>query len=321
MKENKIEKLILDLSNRWECTPQEAVDRLNSMNESEINKLINSMTKKFKKGGLIDCLREGRKLSECKKCAPAEAVSVFGIPSLKYEEVPQNIPVQMNGLQSNLEIGKVRTDNNGAAIFESNFRGVPNQIVSAPTNLRIDESVLDRVNRSRDFHNRMQAERHLVASEPGLASYGNGGSVEKCKCGCDKITKAEDGNALYPYHKGKFVQSVDSNPLYPAGDGEGQISGEIRPFGDTVIVYRTPSHIYTQTRTTDGKVFIDHSAPHGSRRYYSPESKSRGFMRNVAPSWMVDLMNGVKEKFSTDVQTKKCGGSLPKKKKNYLKKK
>lgn len=31
-------------------------------------------------------------------------------------------------------------------------------------------------------------------------------------------------------------------------------------------------------------------------------------------------MNGVKEKFSTDVQTKKCGGSLPKKK-NYLKKK
>ena len=47
MKENKIEKLILDLSNRWECTPQEAVDRLNSMDESEINKLINSMTKKF----------------------------------------------------------------------------------------------------------------------------------------------------------------------------------------------------------------------------------------------------------------------------------
>ena len=165
------------------------------MNESEINKLINSMTKKFKKGGLIDCLREGRKLSECKKCAPAEAVSVFGIPSLKYEEVPQNIPIQMNGLQSDLEIGKVRTDNNGAAIFESNFRGVPNQIISAPTNLRIDESVLDRVNRSRDFHNRMQAERHLVAPEPGLASYGSGGSVEKCKCG-DRITKHQQTSII-----------------------------------------------------------------------------------------------------------------------------
>lgn len=138
------------------------------MNESEINKLINSMTKKFAKGGLIDCLRAG-------------------------------------------------------------------------------------------------------------------GSFQKCKCG-DKVTKVQGGNALYPYHKGKFVQSVDSNPLYPAGDGEGQISGEIRPFGDTVTVYRTPAHIYTQTRTTDGDVFIDHSAPHGSRRYYSPESKSRGFMRNVAPS-------------------------------------
>ena len=53
MKENKIEKLILDLSNRWECTPQEAVDRLNSMNESEINKLIKSMIKKFQSGGSL----------------------------------------------------------------------------------------------------------------------------------------------------------------------------------------------------------------------------------------------------------------------------
>ena len=48
MKENKIEKLILDLSAAWKCSPEEVVDRLNSMNESEINKLINSMTKKFK---------------------------------------------------------------------------------------------------------------------------------------------------------------------------------------------------------------------------------------------------------------------------------
>lgn len=65
MKENKIEKLVLDLSNRWDCSPEEAVDRLNSMNESEINKLINSMTKKFAKGGMIDCLRNGGKPKDC----------------------------------------------------------------------------------------------------------------------------------------------------------------------------------------------------------------------------------------------------------------
>ena len=65
MKENKIEKLVLDLSNRWDCSPEEAVDRLNSMNESEINKLINSMTNKFAKGGLIDCLRAGNKIADC----------------------------------------------------------------------------------------------------------------------------------------------------------------------------------------------------------------------------------------------------------------
>lgn len=66
MKETKIEKLILDLSNRWEVSPEEAVDRLNSMNESEINKLINSMTKKFKNGGFIDCLRNGGSVEKCK---------------------------------------------------------------------------------------------------------------------------------------------------------------------------------------------------------------------------------------------------------------
>ena len=39
------------------------------MNESEINKLINSMTKKFQNGGIIDCLRSGGKTyAECKKC-------------------------------------------------------------------------------------------------------------------------------------------------------------------------------------------------------------------------------------------------------------
>lgn len=65
MKESKIEKLILDLSNRWECTPQEAVDRLNSMNESEINKLIEDMVKKFNNGGMIDCLRKGGSVKDC----------------------------------------------------------------------------------------------------------------------------------------------------------------------------------------------------------------------------------------------------------------
>jgi hypothetical protein len=38
------------------------------MNESEIIKLVNSMTKKFLNGGLIDCLRAGGNLTECKKC-------------------------------------------------------------------------------------------------------------------------------------------------------------------------------------------------------------------------------------------------------------
>lgn len=46
------------------------------MNESEINKLINSMTKKFENGGFIDCLRNGGSVEKCKcgcdKIAKAE---------------------------------------------------------------------------------------------------------------------------------------------------------------------------------------------------------------------------------------------------------
>ncbi len=83
MKETKIEKLILDLSTRWEVSPEEAVDRLNSMNESEINKLINSMTKKFKNGGFIDCLRNGGSISKCKCGCDKIVKGDEGIPGLR----------------------------------------------------------------------------------------------------------------------------------------------------------------------------------------------------------------------------------------------
>ena len=101
MKENKIEKLILDLSNRWECTPQEAVDRLNSMNESEINKLIEDMVKKFNNGGFIDCLRNGGTVSKCKcgkKISPEKAFSgtkLFGTTLNSY--TPEQIRAIKNG--------------------------------------------------------------------------------------------------------------------------------------------------------------------------------------------------------------------------------
>lgn len=48
------------------------------MNESEINKLINSMTKKFKNGGFIDCLRAGGTISKC-KCGDRIAKGATGM--------------------------------------------------------------------------------------------------------------------------------------------------------------------------------------------------------------------------------------------------
>lgn len=90
MKEAKIEKFVLNLSTRWDCSPQEAVDRLNHMNESEINKLVNSMTKKsqmgeppyknkFENGGIMKCLQGGKTYAECKKCGGKTPVQNVGL--------------------------------------------------------------------------------------------------------------------------------------------------------------------------------------------------------------------------------------------------
>lgn len=65
---NNLEKLITNLSNYWDISPDKVVDRLNFMNEQEINKIVDKMTKKFKNGGLIDCLRNGGEFSKCMKC-------------------------------------------------------------------------------------------------------------------------------------------------------------------------------------------------------------------------------------------------------------
>lgn len=62
---NNLEKLITDLSNYWDISPEQVVDRLNFMNEQEINKIVDKMTKKFKNGGMIDCLRRGGSIKDC----------------------------------------------------------------------------------------------------------------------------------------------------------------------------------------------------------------------------------------------------------------
>lgn len=63
---NNLEKLISNLSNYWGISPDKVVDRLNFMDEQGINKIVDKMTKKFKNGGLIDCLRRGGTVSTCK---------------------------------------------------------------------------------------------------------------------------------------------------------------------------------------------------------------------------------------------------------------
>ena len=75
---NNLEKLITNLSNYWDISPDKVVDRLNFMNEQEINKLVDKMTKKFKNGGFIDCLRAGGTIPEC-KCGKKIAKGATGM--------------------------------------------------------------------------------------------------------------------------------------------------------------------------------------------------------------------------------------------------
>ena len=90
------------------------------MNESEINKLINSMTKKFKNGGFVDCLRAGGKTyAECKKCGGKT-------PVIKDQEPAEKLTTKTND-------GKTRrTDRPGYAWTYSDGTDVLTQDAVGP---------------------------------------------------------------------------------------------------------------------------------------------------------------------------------------------
>ena len=76
------------------------------MNESEINKLINSMTKKFQiggslpkakfeNGGMIDCLRDGGSFQKC-KCGDKVAKGAGGVRITQQQDVYPEMTVKRN---------------------------------------------------------------------------------------------------------------------------------------------------------------------------------------------------------------------------------
>ena len=86
---NDLEKLITNLSNYWDLSPEKVVDRLNHMNESEIKNVVDKMMKKFEKGGslpkakfedggIMKCLKGGKTYAECKKCNKEVSVQKAG---------------------------------------------------------------------------------------------------------------------------------------------------------------------------------------------------------------------------------------------------
>lgn len=104
---NNLEKLISNLSNYWDISPDKVVDRLNFMNEQEINKIVDKMTKKFKNGGplpkakfenggIMKCLKGGKTYSECMKCG--------GKPIVKNQEPAGPLGSSTDGMGLNIQL-------------------------------------------------------------------------------------------------------------------------------------------------------------------------------------------------------------------------
>ena len=102
---DNLKQLISDLSDYWEMSPEKVVDRLNFMNESEINKIVNKMINKFRTGGVIDCLRNGgRTYAECKKCGgrmPIKALNGAAAPATYWDRI-----AQQNGFESAADVAE-----------------------------------------------------------------------------------------------------------------------------------------------------------------------------------------------------------------------
>ena len=188
MKENKIEKLILDLSNRWECTPQEAVDRLNSMNESEINKLIKDMIKKFQSGGSLT-----RKNSEIIVGDSPDLGSTWE-EYIEYNSPKGTVRKMGNEYSSDYGIGK-------------NFPGLPFgpakwqfKVQDAKYKLQHANEWLKQRRDARRAGSEVPNWKNLLNGEVIMRNGGiidclrKGGTIPTCKCG-EKI-KAQDGTKL-----------------------------------------------------------------------------------------------------------------------------
>ena len=108
------------------------------MNESEINKLINSMTKKFKNGGFIDCLRNGGSVSKCKCGCDKIAKAGNGlseIPNIFETNTPQGGKYRLSGYTLNPNTRTTKEE-----IFSPSGKLVSERVISRGDTLGTDNS-------------------------------------------------------------------------------------------------------------------------------------------------------------------------------------
>lgn len=168
------------------------------MNEQEINKIVDKMTKKFENGGLIDCLRNGNKIADCGcgKKLKAQSGNILPVPAdhdrmMRADGQVRSYPAALAPLGNYREgTTYLRTDlGPGREWVGIQYRsaGDVNQRKfedesweNAHTDDRRDnpnptESSYEYIERWKNFDNKM---RRAGIPDPGLAKYENGGTTK-----------------------------------------------------------------------------------------------------------------------------------------------
>ena len=153
----------------------------------------------------------------------------------------------------------------------------------------------------------------------------NGGSVEKCKCGCDKIAKAEDGKKVRRTDMPGYAYTLSDGTDVLTQDAVGIQS---LPGSNYSIAGSSPEYETQRTTLTDksGKpIAYNYNVYLNDDDHFFPIRKYTTQRLWYRPStWLRTVLNpeaAAEKQAAYDANKLKCGGSLPKKKKNYLKKK
>ena len=285
------------------------------MNESEINKLINSMTKKFQMGGRAfgpkipygNYMIIGTKTEVLPKKSEVTQSQIDSVYNAEQDAFRKRAEQLIPELEQRNATTKQRLGNN------QNWQTIK---ANSPVQMPVINSDPQYFNGPRNFK---------FENGGFIDCLRNGGSVEKCKCGCDKIAKAEDGKKVRRTDMPGYAYTLSDGTDVLTQDAVGIQS---LPGSNYSIAGSSPEYETQRTTLTDksGKpIAYNYNVYLNDDDHFFPIRKYTTQRLWYRPStWLRTVLTpeaAAEKQAAYDANKLKCGGSLPKKKKNYLKKK